>query len=752
MTRKPYISRIGQSVVACLLLTSASIPIAFAQEDNDVRPLDEIVITAQKRETSLRKTSISVDASTGDELELERVFSIDALAESSLNVNFGQTTGNARIAIRGIGFDSLTLGSEARVAYHADGVYVSRPAAVLAGFFDVERIEILRGPQGTLYGRNATGGAVNVITRKPTQEREGYVRGTAGNYDLFTMEAAVGGALSKSVSARIAGQVVERGGYGDNLTTGRDVDDQSILNIRALLNFDISDRSSLLLSADYFKEDDAAYSLHYLGDGSLPDPDFAWPGRTAKGLTVGGVLPTGDRRDSTNESGPFNDREFWSATATYEYSGDNVTVSSITGYRSSDIFITTDLDATSAAVTIYNQLENADQFSQEIHVRGETDRISWLVGGYYFDESLIGGTRVPWIVDIFSPAPVNLALVQGFYAVGEVDTRAYALFASVGFQLSDTTALRIGGRYSDETKDIYERRFLDSVTPFPPYLPLDSGPIAGQIVNLTQTDSTSWSDFTPSITLEYEPNDRLFAYLTYAEGFKSGGYNVGNLQEAFNPEELQDIEAGLRLDWANGRVRTDLSVFNYDYTNLQVSQVTGAAITNENAAAAEISGVEAELTAQISDSFRLHLGLGLIDSEYTDYITTDSARPYLGNIDVSGNDLSQAPGYTGNVELIYEGSTPGGDFKFKVQGRFVDDVYINQFNLDHLSRESYSTYNAFFRWDKADSGLSVNVFVRNITDEEIVSSGLVSTALVGSLFVGTFEPPRTFGITVGYDF
>jgi iron complex outermembrane receptor protein len=303
-------------LVASSLGGVATVPFAVAAEQasgSSGATLDEITVTAQKRETNIQTTAIAVSAVAGESLVQAQVTNIEGLAQSLPSVNFGQTTGNARIAIRGVGFDNISLGNEGRVAYHVDGVYISRPAAALASFYDVERIEVVRGPQGVLYGRNATGGAVNVILHAPDRELNGYIDGTIGSYSLYKLEGAVGGPLGDSVSGRLSFQVLDRGGYGDNLTNGFDVDDQSTQAVRGQIRFQPSESVDLTLSGDYFTEDDHAYSFHYITQGSLAYPATpttpALPGAVPKGLRVGGTIPS-DLRDSTSDSGPLNDREF----------------------------------------------------------------------------------------------------------------------------------------------------------------------------------------------------------------------------------------------------------------------------------------------------------------------------------------------------------------------------------------------------------------------------------------------------------
>jgi len=738
---------------AIAMLLTASPAIAQTTQPNDSNlDEEEIIVTAQKRATNLQETAAAISVADGEDLREQQVTSIEGLAQTLPSVNFGQTTGNARIAIRGIGFDNTTVGNEGRVAYHVDGVYVARPAATLAGFYDIERVEVLRGPQGALYGRNATGGAINVISRAPGDRMNGYFDATYGNYDLKKLEGAFGGPVSDILSARFSFQAIDRDGYGKNLTNGRDVDDQSTIAVRGQLRFEPSDTFDLTLSADYFHQDDHAYSFHYLGRGSLTDLSSTppLPGQQLTGIRAGGVVPA-NFRDSTSDSGPDNRRTFWGLAANARFDMGWAELFSVTGYRGSKFQVLSDLDVTSARLTVYDQFEDADQFSQELRLAGEYSRGDWMIGGYYFDESLFGGTRIPLDPVVLSRAPTLPPLSflrQGYYGVGQLDTKAYALFGSARFELTDQFAVRLGVRYSDETKNIDEVLKFDFATPFPPFVP-QFPPTPPGVRRQLETSSSS---FTPSATIEYKANDDLFLYATYAKGFKSGGFNLGVIQPPFAPEKITDYEAGIRADWLNGRLRTNISAFYYDYTNLQVTKIAGTVVTIENAANAVVRGIEAEIVVRPISRLRLDAAISLLDSEYRNYSTTDPARPALGVIEISGNDLSQAPSYTINVNASYTLPTDVGDFTLRGEGRWVDRVYFTQFNLDHVSQPAYSLFNAFLSWQSGTSGLRATAFIRNIGNEDIVSAGFIGSSLVGSPLLGSFEPPRTYGLTLGWTF
>jgi len=740
-----------------IALWAASAAPAYAQDDTTAADsADEeqtIVVTATKRETDLQETPASISAVTGDTLQQRQIVDIEGLAQQLPSVNFGQTTGNARIAIRGIGFDNTTVGNEGRVAYHLDGVFISRPAAALTGFYDIERVEVLRGPQGTLYGRNATGGAINVIPRAPGDRLNGYFEASYGNYEAFRLEGAVGGPLAEGVGARLSFQVNERDGFGTNLTNGRDVDDLSTRAIRAQLHFEPSADLEIRLAADWFHQDDHAYSFHFLGQGSRPDPNSTppLPGQQLTGIRAGGVVPL-NLRDSTSDSGPDNERTFWGLSANIRWDLGAVELNSVTGYRDNDFQITSDLDVTSAPLTVYDQFEQSEHFSQELRLSGDFGRGDWMIGGYYFTESLFGGTRIaldPVVLANAAPVLPPLSFYrQGYYGVGELDTEAWALFANVRFELGDRFAVRLGARYSDEERRVDEELKLDFATPWPPFVPQFPPTPPG----VRRQAQDSWSSFTPSATLEYRATDDLFFYATWSRGFKSGGFNLGVVQAPFRPERLDDYEGGVRATWLDGRLTTNLSVFYYDYSNLQVTKIVGTAVVIENAASARVTGLEAEIVLRPVRNFQIDAALSLLDTEYQDYVSADPARPQLGPLDLSGNELTQSPNYTLNLGASYTWETDIGDITLRGEGRFVDRVWFTQFNVDYVSQPAYELFNAYLTWRSRDERFSVTAFMRNIGNEDIVSAGFIGSSLVGSPLLGSFEPPRIYGVTAGVRF
>lgn len=728
----------------CVLLAGASLvclpaahayaqavgqPSAATAPASDGAVTQEIVVTAQKRAESLQKTPLAVSAIGGPDLQKRQITSVENLAPSLPSVNFGKNVGFARISIRGLGFDATVAGQEGRVAYHTDGVYISRPSAQLATFFDVARVEVIRGPQGTLYGRNATAGAINVITNDPEDKPGGYGRFTVGNYNLFQEEGAITGPLADGVSGRVAFVRTDRGGYGKNLVTGQDIDDEHSLGVRGKLKIEPSDRFKLILSADYSSEHDANYVYHFFGQGGATPPRV---------VALGGSAPP-DPRDTYANTPQQVNREFYgfAANATADL-GAGVTLTSITGYRHTDAGLNGDHDGTQAPVSIITTLERARQFSEEVRLDGKVQRLRWLVGAYYFNEDGYGEAD-------FSPVLAfnNQYESRGLLFNGDFGTRAEALFGQLDYEVVDGLTISAGLRYSHERKLINQRGQIDLVTPATP----------GFTPNYTmfQDASKSWDAVTPRFNIQYQITPRILAYATYSKGFKSGGFNLTGFTPAVDPEKLTDYEAGLKSEWFDGMLRLNASVFYYKYTDLQVQKVVNAAAILVNAANARVKGLEGEFVLRPIRNLEISGNVSLLDAKFLDFMTSDAARPQLGLLDLSGNRLPQAPKYSGNLAAQYNWNLPSGDLSLRGEFIYTDRIYFSPFNRLEVSQGAFAKGNVILTYDR-DGGLSLSLWVRNLTDKRTVSTSQVSSGFLGYPIMGTFDPPRTIGGSIGYRF
>lgn len=742
------------SMATLMLFTSG---VAQGQTEGPAEPADssrfagDIIVTAQKRSESIQDVPIAISAVSGDALQRSAINGLEGLQSSVPNLNIGQTSGAARIALRGVGSENLGTGAEGSIAFHVNGVFISRTAAALSSFYDIDRIEVLRGPQGTLYGRNATSGAINVITKKPTGESEGYFNLTLGSYQTLRAEGAFNVPIvADTINARVAFQTVNHDGYGHNIITGSDIDDSSTKSVRATIEVLPSDTSSIVLSADYHHEDDRNYVYHYFGTAGQ---DAAGNPITPVGVLAGGVLPS-RIQDVAHAKDPRNQREFWGVSADVKLDVGFAELRSLTAYRETNYFTRTDLDQTSAVIAEpFSQREDAKQFSQELQLTGDGDRFRWLIGGYYFYEQNDARQVLP--ISTFSlGAPLAVAyLTQGLETVGPLDTKAAAAFGQLTYEVIDDLSLTLGARYSWEEKKVDNTLQIDFATPYDPNNPLV--PLA------RLQDTTSFKDFTPRIGVDYKINRDMLLYASFSQGFKSGTYNLGLIQPPLNPEKITAYEAGLKTTLAGGVGRVNVAGFYYDYTDLQVGKVINNFLGLENAATARIYGVEVESWFNPATNFELNATFSWLNARFKNYISVDPARPAGDGVttdengvpafDLSGKALSQAPDFSASAGAHYRFDL--GEYFLRVRGEvsWKDRIYFSPFNVREVSESPSTKGNVFVTIGDADERWSLTAFAKNL-GRRTIQNAYVNTALVGFTVTGGLDEPELYGLTGRFNF
>ncbi len=714
-------------------------------EDQEAQ-LDTIVVTAQRRAESIQEIPLAVSAISGDTLAERGASDLSSIGSSVPGLNVSEQIGQARLTLRGIGVDNISTGAESSVAFNQDGVFFSRSGAALASFYDVDRIEVLRGPQGTLYGRNATGGSVNIITNRPTFDFEAGASLTVGNYDLLKTDGYISGGLSETVAARLSAQLQDRSGYGENIYSGTDIDSKNSQAVRGQLLFEPSDKLNILLGADYYQSDDRSNTYHYFGPaGFTVDGDPITP--TA--ILLGGQVPTSELDVSTVQD-PETRAEFWGTRADISYFlNDEITLRSLTSYRRSDYFLHTDINPLGVDLFPLDLTEVSDQYSQEFQLNWDTDRHKLVVGVFYLNEEIDGEFIAP--LNLLAVGGPDL-FVQGFYAGGQLETEAAALFAQDTYSLTDRLRITLGARYSWEHKTVADQSDFDFDRVFSP----DNEPRFP-----VHNDDQTFESFTPKIGIDYDLTPDTLLYASFSRGFKAGTYNLGSAGPVLEPEEVDAYEAGLKSTLFSHRLRANIASFYYDYSDLQVGKVQGELVVLENAAVAEVYGVEGEFTFEPVDNLEFNLNASLLNARFDEYITADQARPAGDGVtldengvpafNLSGNALPQAPDYTVDLGVQYTFDLPNASLTLRAESYWSDQVYFSAFNRDEISQEAYDIQNAYITY-ALDNGIRLSGFVRNIGDEEIRSAGQVASALLGSPVVGFVKPPRTYGVTISFDY
>lgn len=754
----------GASILASVAVTIMATP-AWSQESAD-EPTSEIIVTAQKRAQALSEVSLSVSAVGSEALANNNTVTMESLQNLVPSISFGNDFNFAKLFIRGIGLSSSLPGVDPSVALHVDGAVVSLAQAQLGSMFDLERVEVLRGPQGTLYGRNATGGTVNLITAKPTDHLDGYIRQTIGG-DAFLLQtdAAVGGPITNGINGRLAIQWIRRDGYGINEFTGNDIDNARQFSARAHIDFKPSDSFSFLLTGEYHKEDDRSLAIKFR--------EISFPGTAVPSLTSLGQRTNADGsqaafasnvRNLNTNFDPINDREQWAVTGTGTLDvNDAVTIKSITSYRHFEAIFFHDFDMstysgyplaqTSATQTSANHWQPVfeHQFSQDLQVNVETDNIHAVAGLFYLDDHIRVENHIGYDV-LTNTDPFRVQFD------GTLDVKTWASYANLTFDLSEQFSLKAGGRYSWEKRHYLSNSGIGTAA-------------TGFVLDpLVWNTSKTWTDFSPSLGFEYRPNDDVMLYFNWSRGFKSGTAEIGSRHTSaaqvtpfVNPEKVEAFEGGVK--YSAGTLQTNLAVFYHRLKDAQFQRtfpIGGPpffASQLENAARSRAYGAELELNWRPSRVFTLGGSIAYLDSQFTRFFSKDPLNSALfgpggssvPDQDLSGNATRMSPKWSLNLnpELHFDAFndssvTMGVNFAYRSK------QYHTEFNDDRLAQDAYAMVDANVKWRDASDSLSVNLWVKNLTDE-LVWAGSYAVATSRTIG-GTLMPPRTYGVTVGYNF
>ena len=715
-------------------------------------PIEEVVITSTKRPQTLQDASVSVSAIDTERLVDAQIDTLEDIQQVLPGIKVGNDFSFAKIFVRGIGLNSAFPGLDPSVALHTDGAVVAQAAGQFTSLFDVERVELLRGPQGSLYGRNATGGSINLVTKKPTLDTEGYARVTVGGRDLNLLtDAAIGGPLvGESVLGRVALHLQDRDGYGTHTGSGEDIDDAKVMAGRSHLLVAFRDDLELLFSGEYYDENDHSKALKFL-EPSFPDTPIA--GLQALGLP--NVQP--HSRNVGGDFRPTNDRETWSLTSNLSFElSPSTTLRSITNHRQLDDLLIQDFDTSDTVVgtfppspTSTTQLQGVTerQSSQELQLVYGGESLSGLVGLYWITEKVNSDIRI-------GRDPENAPDLSRVNILADLDVDAYAAFTNFTYAFTDQLSVKFGGRFSAERRQVTNRFGI-------------AGPVqAAAVYDPRKKDADRFTNLSPEIGLEYRPLDNVLAYATYSEGFKSGTANLGERSpHVVDPEQVESFELGLKTDFFDGRVIANLSLFDYEVADGQFDRTFPTAVppffaaTLENAATTQGRGAELETRWLVIDGLILELAGTAYDIEFDDFLSRNPLDPALFGpggaqvppLDLSGNPTRYTPDWTLQIGASYELLLAnGGTLAFGSGLSATDRQYFTEFKNPRLSQSAYTLIDANVRYTTPSGKISVNFFAKNITDEFVLAGAFaISTSRT---IAGTYLPPRTYGVTVSYSF
>ncbi len=705
----------NRSIVFCALFAAISttllgMPAKASAEGEKIR---EIIVTAQKRATNLMKTPAAVSAVDSEALHDSVVRDLDELGMlvPTLIVNEELVS---KIFIRGVGTENLTSGGDPGVAVNVDGEYLARTSAANFDLYDIERVEVLRGPQGTLYGRNTTGGAINIISRAPTNAFGGDVQAEFGDYDHARFAATLNGPLvDETLLGRISLVKSDRDGYTPNETTGRALDDQDFDAGRLRLRYLPTDTLRVDLIADYTDLDNRQAPFKILED---TPSIFELP-------PYSGHDPA-DKRAVAHDVEDVMRQKQRGGTVEVDWTPGDFTVTSITGYRKTDFFSLFDGDSTDQDYQNFFDDSRFDQFSQELRLASDTGgALQWLVGLYYFNDD---GTS-----HVFVEVPAF-----GFNIDHRADlkTESWAAFGQATYGLRDDLRLTLGLRYSDERRDATQESDFGG------------GNVQQQVLD---RNDDAW---TPKLGVEYDWSDNTLLYANLTKGFKSGGFVFNGFQPSYKPETVWVLDGGIRTRLLDGRLQASVSTFYYDYTDMQVSVFEQFVATIKNAADATIYGMELEVTARPTDSLDVNLGLSLLHAEYDEFITQDPTQPGVPSVNLAGNDLPRAPDVAATLGLAYTHPFFSiGSITYRVDYRYQSRSYFNAFNRSRSEQPALNLVDARASFTTDDKQWEIALYGKNLTDKLYYATILESAVEIGRPF-GILAAPRTWGVQLAYHF
>lgn len=727
MRPKPIAHATAQAALALLPALAA------AQTAGDTQQIERVVITAERRVTVLDTTPAAITALNGARLAERGDTGLADLVMLSPNTSVTNGQGATQLFIRGIGNVFILAGGDPGVALYGDGAYVSDQTSSNTALFDTQRVEILRGPQGALYGRNATGGAVNIISALPTASFQARLGLLLGSDNRRESEGFVSGPLGADggLQGRLSYQVKEADGYTRNpLPEGpRRLDDPSSRALRAQLQTGLGGNGTLRVIAGHYRERDAGMSVPVLADPvSIP-------------VLLYGVTQSSDPR-VVKSQGSSNRVEVNTAQALLELPVGTNTLSASVGWRRSRVDRLWDSDATEAQVATSGFSTGSTDKSLDLHLASdEAGPLQWLVGvtalAFEQRQDIAINAQVPlgFLVP-GQPFTVPFPGGVGFLLGGVVHTRSSAAYADLRYALNPQWSLLAGLRVNHDSKRADE------------YQNIAAFGLAG-----TGSPRDGWTSTPGSIGVEYKPAAGTLAYARWAHGFKSGAVNLGALQpNLVKPEKVSSIELGFKTEFLQRRGVLSAAVFSSRYKDMQVSQVGQATTLLANASAARIDGLEVEAALRPLPQLTLSAGLGLMDPKYTDFTNIDLRNAPTTPVNVRGRQLAQASRQQLNLGAEWAGSV--GDLRatlradYSWRGRF----YFTEFNTPDAMQGAYGLLNLSATLRPAAGPWKLWAHVRNVADTTAFTSMSIASPVLGAARQVTYTPPRQFAIGASHDF
>lgn len=767
--------------VGLLALLPVCAQAQVASKEDNANGVEEIIVTANKRQETLQTVPISITAFSQDQLDKKGATGIEGIQATTPNLNFTmQSAGQnvARVTLRGIGTETFGPAGDPGVALHIDGIYVGRNSGAAADIFDVERVEVLRGPQGTLYGRNATGGSINIITKKPSEHLEGNFDATYGNYNQLRLRGTLNVPLADTLSTRISLSTDSHDGYIKNLyTQGRDNGDKNVQAGRMQLRWQPKDGQDFLLRGYFQKSGGVGPGSRYLGKDITTANGY--PAQFYVGNSRGPVPAAGARvqanlfglaKTTTGQSvlpRPTGYYEVRKDAAEYldgliksvDFEGDvdvsdGVTLKFLSSYQTNHNEILVDGDNSELPLETRYRNTNGKQFSQEFNLvsRGDT-ALQWVAGAYYYHDDVTEYFRTltpAGLLPLTTVLPVGAAPGGGGILQERTTnniTNSFALFAQVNYKITDRFSLTLGIRQTWDEKE-QSRTGGGQVDITNNIRALGGGAMGYESPT---SGKASWSDLTFRASANYEITDENMLFVSYARGYKSGGFDFNggrltssNQQFPYNPEYVDALEAGSKNRFLDRKLLVNLTSFYYKYKDLQVFLLTDAGPLTDNAAKSTIWGVESEVRVQPNAFISLDGSFGYLDAKYDSYTIT------LPPTSFAGKRLNYAPKWTASAGVDLTVPVQRRKLIARLDWSYRSDTYFDRANTALDMQSAYSLFNARLRYD-ADH-YYVDFWGKNIGAKEYVTGQIINGAFACGCRTANLGAPRTYGITVGARF
>jgi iron complex outermembrane receptor protein len=732
--------------------------------------VQDIVVTAQRRQENLQKVPIAITAVTGRAIEQEGIIGFRDLGTRvpSLRFGAGVTGGENVITMRGLGSQNTTPGGDSPVAYNVDGIYLQRTTAIDPEFYDVNRVEVLRGPQGTLYGRNSVGGSINVVTNKPTATFAAGADAMFGNYSADTFRGFVSGPIVQSgpfdIEGRLTALSAQHSAYATNLSTApgasHNEDAEDYYMVRAQLKIDFSAKANLLLLASYSQGRDPAAT------------NTAWWEAPARFIQPPNGIPIGSACDFSTQAKfnprvfchdtpdtAFNEVQIYAGTFNWDLPWGQFT--SVTAYSTGHVSQISDGDGSNLPIAagtawVMNQQQASQEFRLASHDNGQP--LQWLVGLFYFyaDNYENFGYSDYGYNDTF-PEPGGTDEFN-FLSHGHSKTQSVAPFGQLDYDIGKTAlaiplTVTLGLRYTDDRR--YGFNYLDYQLPV----------LCGGSCGITQgTFSRDWAQTTGKFGLNYQITNQIMAYASISRGYLAGG-NIIGLGHIYGPETMTSYDAGVKSRFLDDRVQLDLAAYHEEIQNLQVfiQSSTESGINNVPGTTV-VNGLEGELTVVPVDNLRLNAVLTLTDAKYGTYITTDTrfggagpgCNPVTLLCNFKGHALNQTPPYTLDLGAEYTFKTVVGNFTPRVDSFFSGAVQFLPDNYWTSTQPAYHMTNLRLTWTSLDTRYRIEAFVNNVENANVISNDGLQSVTLGQGVIEpdnfVYFPPRTYGVRLAVSF